>query len=43
MSAIEWAILIGFGVPIVVLSGAFIALACMMQAASERRDAHDEY
>lgn len=31
MSLIEWAILIGFGAPILFLSGLFVCWACAMQ------------
>lgn len=31
MSIVEWAIILGFGVPIVVLCCAFVVLAGMMQ------------
>lgn len=39
---LEWAVVLGFCVPIVVLCIVFVALACMVMDA-ERRDAHDEY
>ncbi|HIS95627.1 MAG TPA: hypothetical protein IAC19_07660 [Candidatus Ventricola gallistercoris] len=39
MSALEMVILLGFGVPIGVLSCAFVVLACRMQAREEERSA----
>ena len=38
MSVIEMAILIGFGVPIVVLCGMFVVMAGMMQMAEGERE-----
>jgi len=38
MSVLEMAILFGFGVPIVVLSGAFVVMAGMMQMAEDERE-----
>ncbi len=38
MSVLEMVILIGFGVPIVALSGAFLVLASLMQAAESERE-----
>lgn len=39
MSALEMVILLGFGVPIGVLSCAFVVMACRMQAREEERTA----
>lgn len=36
MSLIEWAILIGFGVPIVSLCSLFVVCACALQKAEEK-------
>lgn len=36
MSLIEWAILIGFGVPIVSLCSLFVVWACALQRMEER-------
>lgn len=38
MGAVEIAILLGFGVPIVLLSGAFVVMAGMMQMAEGERE-----
>jgi len=38
MSVLEMAILFGFGVPIVLLSGAFVVMAGMMQMAEGERE-----
>ena len=38
MSVLEMAILIGLGVPIVLLSGAFVVMAGMMQMAEGERE-----
>ncbi len=38
MSVMEMAILFGFGVPIVVLSGAFVVMAGMLQMAEGERE-----
>ena len=39
MSALEMVILLGFGVPIGVVSCAFVVMACRMQAREEERTA----
>ena len=38
MSVLEMAILLGFGVPIVLLSGAFVVMAGLMQMAEGERE-----
>ena len=38
MSVLEMAILLGFGVPIVLLSGAFVVMAGLMQMAEGGRE-----
>ena len=38
MSLIEWAILIGFGVPIVSLVSMIVVFACAMQRMEVRKD-----
>lgn len=38
MSVLEWVILVGFGVPIVVLCCAFVVLAGMLQMAEGERE-----
>ena len=43
MSVMEMAILFGFGVPIVLLSGAFVVMAGMMQMAESEREFAGEH